>query len=428
MSQFNKKDIKRALKETKFSSNPFNAKNSKQVLHIIKNKSGAGRNSFLGTWLKPSVVLLTSSAILFVLVFHYYQTGSFSPSNSNQTDALVVEEDEEREEYRKDDVADETQKIREMIGVETNSEPEEVVYEYGDGMYATESRIDYVREVNVKNFLVDGVDTNNLGYIMEDGYHTLISASLGLVESQLPGQIYPFSRFTYKDAYTEDQVVNLKLQFNELSYIFPAGKFDDEELIQATFLLLSENQEEEYLKDIVKTIKTDFPTIPVTVLFTTKYDYFLKTNAIGYYNNVPVIQYLNGVQYGENNELASHLSNKFNFIFNEEVNGIHDVFDMFYVQGFHNGSGTRASVDSPSTEAKTLLLLIEGNEQLDDDHLNVFAEMVMEEVYDFYGTSDIALSLHIYNINVRDWNGMYDEPYTVVKFPDDDDWMIYEVE
>ncbi|MCD8501887.1 MAG: hypothetical protein LRY71_09690 [Bacillaceae bacterium] len=428
MSDLNK-DVKRALNDTVFSTNPYDPAHKTRVMHKIKEKNSSQKIQGLTPRFLPLFSLSAAVFILVILGANWFQGGVPNSSQEHedpQLGAPLDEEDTEEEpvEEKESPVYDEEEKIRQMIGKETESEPDTI---YGDDARLPIHRVDEADFTegyfNVDHFLIDGIDSNNVGYLSEAGFVSLTRASHMLVGSSLPSINYRQDLITIDDAFSVDQVVDLKKQFDELTFIFPAGKYFNGELTQATFLIHSENEEETFMKEVLIAIKSEFPDVPVTILFTAiEDDHFLTKYAIGYFNKELQIQFLDGLVSGPNEKLSEHLSTEFDFVFDETINGYRNTFNLIQAQGITN---ERVGFQlEPSTDPKTLSLLIYGVTRLDMDNVESFIEDILQETYAFYNSTDIAIEIYINND--EQWDGKFEPEKAIIVFPNEEEWFIYE--
>lgn len=425
-----KKDVKRALNDTIFSTNPYDPVQKNKVMHKIKEKNSSTKSQRLSPRFMPLVSLSAAFFILFILGINWFQVGlpSTEKEKENLQQGTPLDEEDTQEESKEEKEIpvspDEEETIRQMIGKETESEPDTIYRDDGSLPIPRVDEADFTDGYfNVDNFLIDSIDSNNVGYISEAGFVGLTRASHMLVGSSLPSINYRDDLITIDDAFSKDQVVRLKKQFDDLKFIFPAGKYLHGELTQATFLIHSENEEETFLKEVLAAIKSEFPEKPVTVLFTTiEDDHFLTKYAIGYFNKEPHIQVLDGLVSGPNDQLSEHLSTEFDLVFDETINGYRSTFNLIQAQGIMN---ERAGYQlQPSTDAKTVSLLIYGVTRLDMDNLDPFIEDILQETYAFYNSTDIAVEIYINND--EQWDGKFVPDIAITVFPSEEEWFVYE--
>ncbi|MBU9723225.1 MULTISPECIES: hypothetical protein [Bacillaceae] len=463
-----KKDLQRSLDSTIFSNNPYDDVDKKKVMANIKDRSdrrgwGSDKDVLANKrWgrLTPIVPITLAAAIILLLVLPSIQTvleqgqstgpeqGGSSPlvgEGDDTGDAGDMEAgigdgtDEAVEEQATDENKEEL--IRNMIGEVPYLEEEGQDSSFDDegmGDVSHDDDYNYLDFIHVNNFLIDGIDAHRIGSNFETGFEPLLPVSDSFVRTRLPSPTYPYDAIKVEDAFTVEQVVQLKNQFfEELDFIFPAGKFYEGELLQASFLIHSNNNEEEFLEQVVEAIRGELPDTPVTVLFTTVEEgRYLTEHAIGYYHEGGQVQYLDGLARGLVTDLAGHLVTRLRDKYGESLRGYpDDSFTFIQAQGIHNGTsndgiygqGSRLGhSEEKSTLAKTVTLFVEGAGLIGEEQEGAFIDDLIQETYGYYESTDFAIEIY-FNDN-DEWEELYNPEKAVIVFPNEEEQSVYEFE
>lgn len=146
----------------------------------------------------------------------------------------------------------------------------------------------YSWNVPVKNWKAWGVNAYETGEVLEElgGFVPLYKVLDYIACYEIPGYKlagYEFDSLYIKDAMDIQQVEELKREFSNIIYIYPAGMYQSAELIQGRFIVGVKETDEAYLENVLEYLSARINNRPLIVVFTTmEKEAGVTINTIGY--------------------------------------------------------------------------------------------------------------------------------------------------